>query len=102
MDLNVTLTHDLIRANAGTGKTFQLTNRFLALVLRGHSPDTILATTFTRKAASEIRERVFRRLLEAMNSPESALTLGQHTGIQKLTVAQCESALLSLLASQHR
>jgi|GEM_PF-3268889 len=102
MDLNVTLTHDIIRANAGTGKTFQLTNRFLALVLRGHSPDTILATTFTRKAASEIRERVFRRLLEAMNSPESALTLGQHLGIQKLTVAQCESALLSLLASQHR
>jgi len=102
MDLNVTLSHDLIRANAGTGKTFQLTNRFLALVLRGHSPDTILATTFTRKAASEIRERVFRRLLEAMNSRENALTLGLHLGIQKLTVAQCESALLSLLASQHR
>ena len=102
MNHNSTITHDLIRANAGTGKTFQLTNRFLALVLRGHSPDTILATTFTRKAASEIRERVFRRLLEAINSPERALALGQHIGIPRLTVAQCESALLSLLGSQHR
>jgi len=102
MNQNVKLTHDLIRANAGTGKTFQLTNRFLALVLRGHPPDTILATTFTRKAASEIRERVFRRLLEAINSQERALALGQHLGIPKLTVGQCENALLSLLASQHR
>ena len=40
----------VIRASAGTGKTFQLTNRFIGLVSAGEPLDTILATTFTRKA----------------------------------------------------
>jgi ATP-dependent helicase/nuclease subunit A len=102
MNTPSSLTHDLIRANAGTGKTFQLTNRFLSLILRGHPPDSILATTFTRKAASEIRERVFKRLLEAMNSSKACVELGSHLGIPALTLADCERAFLSLLATQHR
>jgi ATP-dependent exoDNAse (exonuclease V) beta subunit len=102
MNTPSSLTHDLIRANAGTGKTFQLTNRFLSLILRGHPPDTILATTFTRKAASEIRERVFKRLLEAMNSSKACAELGSHLGLPALALADCERAFLSLLATQHR
>ena len=44
------ITNKLIRASAGTGKTFQLANRYLGLLARGHAPASILATTFTRKA----------------------------------------------------
>ena len=44
----------LIRASAGTGKTFQLTNQYLRLILGNKQFDSILATTFTRKAAGEI------------------------------------------------
>ncbi|MCB0359756.1 MAG: UvrD-helicase domain-containing protein, partial [Bdellovibrionales bacterium] len=44
----------LIRASAGTGKTFQLTNRLIGLLNAGQGIDQILATTFTRKAAAEI------------------------------------------------
>ena len=55
-------THILISASAGTGKTFQLSNRYLGLLQRGVMPDQILATTFTRKAAGEILDRVMVRL----------------------------------------
>ena len=48
--------HIVIRASAGTGKTFQLSNRYLQLIEAGVSPEEILATTFTRQAAAEIKK----------------------------------------------
>lgn len=58
--------HLLIKASAGTGKTYQLTNRYLQLLASGVSAGSILATTFTRKAAFEIKERLFTRLAKAV------------------------------------
>ena len=54
------------RANAGSGKTSVLVERFVRAVLEdGHRrPARILAITFTDKAAGELRERVRARLLE--------------------------------------
>ncbi|HMO14732.1 MAG TPA: UvrD-helicase domain-containing protein [Pirellulaceae bacterium] len=61
-----TLTKNLlIRASAGTGKTYQLSSRFIQLLSAGTQPHEILATTFTRKAAGEILDRVFERLAMA-------------------------------------
>ena len=54
--------HELIRASAGSGKTFQLSGHFLRQLFLGHAPETLLATTFTRKAAAEMRERVLQYL----------------------------------------
>lgn len=52
-----------IIAGAGTGKTATLTARFVDLVERGDARiDEILALTFTRKAANEMRERIVRDL----------------------------------------
>ncbi len=48
----------LVRASAGTGKTYRLTARLLRILLQGAPPESILATTFTRKAAGEILDRV--------------------------------------------
>ena len=60
----------IIKASAGSGKTFQLSNQFLDIVLRaeGKTSETIhsiLASTFTRKAAGEILDRILNRLAEA-------------------------------------
>ncbi len=55
----------LIRASAGSGKTFQLSNRYLDLALGGAAWETVLASTFTKKAAGEILDRILIRLAEA-------------------------------------
>ena len=55
----------LVRAGAGTGKTTVLVERFVRAVIDDGVPvASILAITFTEKAAAEMRSRVRRRLLE--------------------------------------
>src|SRR5579859_1233923 len=47
-----------VLAGAGTGKTAALVERFVALVAAGVEPASILVTTFTERAAAEMRERI--------------------------------------------
>lgn len=67
----------VIRASAGSGKTFQLTNRYLTLIFSGVSPKTILAATFTRKAAGEILDRILSRLASAALTDEGCAKLSR-------------------------
>ncbi len=62
--------HRLIRASAGSGKTYDLVHRYIGLVALGVDPTRILATTFTRKAAGEILGRILLRLADAAIDPE--------------------------------
>ncbi|MDP6885252.1 MAG: UvrD-helicase domain-containing protein, partial [Rhodospirillales bacterium] len=58
-DLGTTL---FVEAGAGTGKTSALVDRIVSLVLSGVSVEHIAAITFTDRAATELRDRVRRRL----------------------------------------
>lgn len=56
----------IISAGAGSGKTYRLTQEMVALLKGGHAqPSGIIATTFTRKAAAELQERVRVKLLSS-------------------------------------
>ena len=60
-------------ASAGTGKTWLLVARILRLLLTGAKPDSILAITFTRKAAAEIQQRLTEWLEKWLTLDDRAL-----------------------------
>lgn len=62
-----------IRASAGTGKTFQLSDRIIGLLLRKEvKPEQIAALTFTRAAAAEFVVRVVSKLKQAADADDNA------------------------------
>ncbi|WP_370624536.1 UvrD-helicase domain-containing protein [Polynucleobacter sp. JS-Polo-80-F4] len=61
----------IVSACAGSGKTWLLVARMIRLLLAGAKPQEILALTFTRKAAQEMRDRLYG-LLEAFSTADDA------------------------------
>lgn len=63
-------------ASAGTGKTWLLVARLTRLLLAGAQPGSILAVTFTKKAAGEMQERLLERLQHFATCSEEELIAG--------------------------
>lgn len=66
----------VIRASAGTGKTYRLSLEFINLILKYRiNFDEILVITFTKKATAEIRERIFEQLAQIVDQTEEGIEL---------------------------
>ncbi|MDF1852549.1 MAG: UvrD-helicase domain-containing protein [Verrucomicrobiales bacterium] len=72
------LHNEMILASAGSGKTYQLTNRYIGLMAmqllaeRPVTPERIIAVTFTRKAAGEFFDSILEKLAQAAKNPDKA------------------------------
>src|SRR5262245_62132800 len=94
--------HTVIRASAGTGKTYQLTSLSLGLLAAGVLPVTTLATTFTRKAAGEIQDRVLLRLAEAAGDKRACQELAAAIGDKGFSQSRARKLLIDTVRSLQR
>src|SRR5262245_26986641 len=98
--------HVVILASAGTGKTWRLTHRLIALLAAGVPPERVLASTFTRKAAGEILQRLVSRLVEAGTSDEVLAEVNEQLatepGAPKLSRPEARALLLAVMRRVHR
>ena len=63
-----------VSANAGSGKTYVLVTRLVALMLSGVAPEKLLCLTYTRSAAAEMQERLFALLSDWTLMSDAKLT----------------------------
>ena len=88
-----------LEASAGTGKTRVLVDRYVNLLRAGVDPANVLAMTFTRKAAAEMRERIIASLRQAAERREIAPSrwrdLRDRTG--DIAISTIDGFCLSLL-----
>ena len=96
------LPRELVLASAGSGKTYHLSSRIIGLLARGTPPDEILASTFTRKAAGEILERVLVRLAEGASDAGMAQELGRDADPCLSQPDACRGLLARLLTNLHQ
>ncbi len=80
----------VIRASAGTGKTFALATRFLQLALfKKVPPERIVALTFSRNAAQEIYVKILERLWTAAGGDETKkLTPEETSALERKTLLE--------------
>ena len=88
----------LIIAGAGSGKTGVITTRIAYMISQGISPSSILAMTFTNKAAGEMQERV-KELLEGLaeNGQIPGTELTPRTAAKDLTISTFHAFGLAML-----
>lgn len=86
----------VVSAGAGAGKTAVLSWRFLRLVMEENvKPEQILTLTFTKKAANEMRQRIYQRLIKAKDSiPQDSLD-----SFRKATISTLDSFCAQIVRS---
>ncbi|KQV92038.1 exodeoxyribonuclease V subunit beta [Pelomonas sp. Root1237] len=80
----------VVEACAGAGKTWMLVSRILRALLAGAEPQQIVAITFTRKAAGEMRQRLAEWLAEFAQAPDAK----QLAALRQRGVAEADAPML--------
>lgn len=89
MSGTISFEHEMLVANAGSGKTFALTTRIIRLLLAGVAMDRIAALTFTRKSAGEFLDELLVRLADAATDTDKLQALADATATPDLKAADC-------------
>jgi len=91
-----------IVASAGSGKTYEISGRMIALLAADESAESVFASTFTRKAAGEILDRVLGRLAAAAIDADAAAALNEQIQRSDLTSADYAELLAGVTGALHR
>lgn len=92
-----------VSASAGSGKTKVLIDRMVRLLLEGVAPEKILCLTYTRAAASEMRQRLFKCLEDwCLNDPFQALKNLLNKDPTHLQLTRARSLFYELIDHQDR
>jgi ATP-dependent exoDNAse (exonuclease V) beta subunit len=92
----------IVQAPAGSGKTELLTQRFLALLTKVNTPEEIVAITFTKKAANEMRNRILQALHLATKPQPSDSHAQQRWQLARAALQHSEEAGWQLLKNPNR
>jgi ATP-dependent exoDNAse (exonuclease V) beta subunit len=99
---------NVYKSSAGSGKTYTLVREYLQLCLVDENPQnfkSILAITFTNKAASEMKERVFSALKKISTNDKSVEHLqneiAEKLGVDKTTLSKRASNVLTAMLHQY-
>lgn len=100
LDMNLSF---IVQAPAGSGKTELLTQRFLALLATVKQPEEIIAITFTKKSAAEMRARIINALMSTIHQPEPELSHAKNTwNLAKNALKKNEELKWNLLKNPNR
>ena len=97
MSAPLSFQHEMLLANAGSGKTYALTSRIIRLLLAGVSIDRIAALTFTRKSAGEFLDELLLRLADAASNSEKCAQLAASANRPELSAEDCCQLLAHII-----
>ena len=97
--IDIRNTNVVVSASAGSGKTAVLVERLCQLVLKDHiSIDSILAMTFTKDAAAEMKARLLSKLKE---QPKNDYILQQMALLETASISTIDSFCLSIVQNYY-